>query len=734
MSAAADAAVVPRQLPRGSRDFLGRDSELHAILADIDLSVSEGAVPVISISGPPGVGKSLLAIHATHLASTSFPGGQLYYDFRSKVTAYESPMAVMAMFLRALGVSRESIPRGRVERLALYRSLIAASQVQLLLDNAVTVEQVEDLLPAYPTSMATVTGRPRLDRLDATLSVELKALPSADAANLLKRLIDPVRQEALSVSEAEAIAQICGGVPTAIRVVASYLRSNHATSVEVVTSDLKDYKKRHALLRRSVPEITASLQLSYDTLDASARQVLHNVTELGLSQIPVWLVAGAMGADLADVTQSLNALCDANFAERRRYQAEGHLLLSDIVAAFVGDLVVEHPVTDPRHTVQEAVRTLFQLASQSRTSLQPWNAGDTMPAGDARSTASNIDARMQEAEASFIPVLEKAAEHQLWSDATSLADALMSFFEIHAAWEHWEIAARIGYDAAMAATDYSRAAEFSRQIGRVHRESGDWRTAEAAFSESVRLFKVAGDHSGEANALRGLGTILRYRGKFREAKDVLAISNEMSTEARDRHGSASSLRSLALLARDEGETAHAIALAEQALALFREIVDVKGQAATLRNLGILYREEGRISDSLSSAEASLRLCADLGDPRGTASGLRNRGDTHLRVGRLEDAERDYLDSLHAFAELGDKHWQAATLVSLGTLHVAKRNVLGAVEFYEQALANYKTLGDLPRAIETLRALERCAEVLGATDDRMSYRSAVGELERLLAAG
>lgn len=66
---------VPRQLPPDVQDFIGRAKESKA-LSRLLSSPGRSSVPVIAISGAPGVGKTALALHVGHLAAPSFPDGQ----------------------------------------------------------------------------------------------------------------------------------------------------------------------------------------------------------------------------------------------------------------------------------------------------------------------------------------------------------------------------------------------------------------------------------------------------------------------------------------------------------------------------------------------------------------------------------------------------------------------------------------------------------------------------------
>ncbi len=105
------------QLPAPPPDFTGRAGAIEALARRMPAAI----LAVTVITGPPGVGKTALAVKAAHLASAEFPDGQLYASLGG-IEQAKPALDILGELLRSLGVPQERIPAGLAERAALYRS------------------------------------------------------------------------------------------------------------------------------------------------------------------------------------------------------------------------------------------------------------------------------------------------------------------------------------------------------------------------------------------------------------------------------------------------------------------------------------------------------------------------------------------------------------------------------------------------------------------------------------
>ncbi|MFK4083495.1 helix-turn-helix domain-containing protein [Kribbella sp. NPDC020789] len=157
---------VPHELPADVQDFTGRADEVRRLVALL------AAPGVIVITGPAGIGKTALAVHAARRVTS--PAGEIFVDARS------SPMPEPVAAL-------------------------------VVLDGVESPEQV----PKATAGAVVVTSRNPLN-VASSNQIELAGLPAPDAVELLCRLAGAERWRADPGSTHEVV-ELCKGSPSALR-------------------------------------------------------------------------------------------------------------------------------------------------------------------------------------------------------------------------------------------------------------------------------------------------------------------------------------------------------------------------------------------------------------------------------------------------------------------------------------------------------------------------------------
>ncbi|MFD3601636.1 tetratricopeptide repeat protein [Streptomyces sp. NPDC058656] len=272
---------LPAQLPADVPDFAGRDPELSALdrlLAAAADSPTAGAVSVVS--GTAGVGKTALAVHWAHRTRHRFPDGQLYVNLRGYDPERPMPPGdALTRFLTVLGVPGDAVPLDVDDRASRFRTELADRRMLVVLDNALSEEQVRPLLPGSPACSVVVTSRDSLTGLVAlhgARRIALGPLPPPDAVALLRTLVG-ARVDA-EPGPAAALAEQCARLPLALRVAAELAVAHPSSRLADLVAELADQQRRLDLLdaggdRRAAVE--AVFSWSYERLPAPAARTFR---------------------------------------------------------------------------------------------------------------------------------------------------------------------------------------------------------------------------------------------------------------------------------------------------------------------------------------------------------------------------------------------------------------------------------------------------------------------------
>lgn len=225
------APIVPFQIPAAPADLTGRERETRELAARLAHrgTGGEGAGPTV-LSGQPGIGKTVLALHAAHAVREAFPGGVLYADLHASGGKPARPGDVLGSFLRACGMPARTLPSGLDDRAALLRSLLADRATLFVLDDAASVEQIRPLLPGPGAGAALITARTRLNELGGVAHIEPGAL-APDAGLRLLGAIAGAARTAAEPSAAAELVRLCEGLPLALRVAGTRLAARPGRGV-----------------------------------------------------------------------------------------------------------------------------------------------------------------------------------------------------------------------------------------------------------------------------------------------------------------------------------------------------------------------------------------------------------------------------------------------------------------------------------------------------------------------
>ena len=691
----------PSQLPVDVGDFIGRTGLVGQIER---LLVDDRRVPVVALSGLPGVGKTALAVHAAHRLAGRFPDGQLYVNLHGATAGLRplAPLEVLGRFLRALGTDPAVVPAELEEASGLFRSRVAGRRLLLVLDNAVDAAQVVPLLPASAGCGVLVTSRRVLASLDGASHLRLDALTPGEAVELLGRVAGRERVTA-EPQAAVALARCCGWLPLALRIAGARLAARPAWPVSALVERMADAQGRLDELEVAEVGVRASFQVSYQQLrdgsEALDRLAAEAFGLLGLLDgpevgVPVAARLLDVGEDAAE--RALERLVDAQLLETPQ---PGRYRMHDLLRLYARELAGQQHLEAVRagaltralgFYVASAWRTLA-LLRPSEYRLAPiddrWRTGG-LELADERSALRWLEVER----ANLLAAVQQAAATPCIPGELTiqLARALGGFYWVRSHWDDWARAAQTALEVARRVDDRAAQAQLHNDLGLARWRQGRYDQALASLQQSLAVRRKLGDRRGEAASVNNLSLVYEWQGRHEQAVACLQESLAIWRELGDRHGQAISLGNLGNNYERLGRYEEALACQEESLATLCELDDRVGLARGLTNLGGGYERLGRYDEALVSLQKGLAIYRELGDPDGQAFCLNDLGIVHRRQGRYEEALCCQRRSLAIRRELGDAHCEAeslrelgVTLWALGRLDEARAHWLEAVATFER---------------------------------------------------
>jgi DNA-binding SARP family transcriptional activator len=643
---AADPALAPPrpadpgQLPTDVPDFTGRNDELHR-LRELLRSAGDrpGSVPVTSVTGPGGIGKTALAVHVAHQVADHFPDGRLFLSLGGMSGQPAAPADLLARLLRDLGAEPGSIPSAASERETQFRSMLAGRRVLLVLDDARDATQVRPLLPGSAGCAVLVTSRNTLGDLTVAALVPLPELARDEGRELFVSIAgrgqDP--DEAL---------RYCAGLPLAIRIAAARLAANPSWSVADLVSRLAVEHSRLTELRAGDLAVRASFRLSYQYLPAEQAQAF---TLLGLAAPGSLTLAPAMnllGLDEPDTAAALEPLTRVHMLSEPE---PGRFRLHDLLRVFAAELSDSELSGDERSratrrlvewyaaTLRAASLVMSPGRSRVAHGVDPDVADDAVAVPEFATHAEALS-WCQTEEATLLWAIETAAAHA-WHDLTmTIAGHVTAYYSISGNPHAFLTIQRLGSSAALATGNDVAYSTFQNARGGGLCFAGDYEAAIECFREALRVRRKLGDTRGQAGTLSNMGNVYYHLKRFEEARDNFDQSRAITERTGDRAFLAVVTMNAASARLYLGELEEAVALCTDGIALSVESGDKYVEGGTWSSRGEALRRLGRLDESLENLRKALAILDELGNGhRHQIEALECMAATLTDLGRAEEA-------------------------------------------------------------------------------------------------
>lgn len=645
LSGATTPVPAPAQLPPAV-PLLGRADDVAAVDA-----ATTGAVGPCVITGPPGVGKTALAVAWAAERAARFPDGQLFADLRGFSTdPPRDPGGVLDGFVRALGGDPRHL-RGLSERTATYRSLLAGRRMLVVLDNARDTEQVRPLLPGVPECQVIVTSRDRLTGLsvrDHARRVVLGPLTEEESLAVLAG-------DRADDDRWRAVARRCGHLPLLLRIAAERLRDDPAAMPHLasVASSVPSLD----LLETGDPQSSARTVLSWSYL-ALSPDAAAAFRALGVNPAPT-IDRGGLAVLAGLSTEAVRPAVD------------------ELLRAF---LVEDHGGWLAQHDV---------LAGYARECAQAESEGSSGRTGAADRAVADLVRY-------YSSMVSRA---RTWTD---LGEPVEEFGTVDHAHE-WLTACLEPVAAVMVAAPgisdedlpvlAKKLVIVASRRGRIHLAD---RMGAAARAAALR----SGDTVGLATAEWVTGSLLGRTGDpaaldhFEQAARLIATTDDRDTEMIISNNHAVELYALGRLP----------AALERFIHAKQMFVQVKRQhhreLVVDSNIGEVLRVLGRIDEAEQLLEQTVRAAEARGLPELASKPLVNLAAIHLERGELAAAER-VLDRYHVVTVAGiDREYECEVLLLRGRIALTVGDLAAAGEACAQAALLAEQVGVLRLRVDS----------------------------------
>jgi predicted ATPase/DNA-binding SARP family transcriptional activator/Flp pilus assembly protein TadD len=655
-SGAARRQPIATNLLASTTPLVGRDTEL----AELSGFLAEPAVRLVTLVGPPGIGKSSLALAIAAQERERFPQGVFVVELATVAPAADQLPTSIAELLAtriadAMGYPFADENRERSQQLLDYlrdRAVcLVLDNFEHLLDGANLLAQI---LKSAPRVTMLVTSRESLRMYEEQVypvrglafSAELAAEEDAAVQLFLQRARRVRPDFALRAADMPHMTTIChlaAGMPLALALAAAQvdglslaaIAGELGESLNLLETEWRDVPLRHRSMR-------AALEASWSQLAGEEQELFSRLSVFhGGFTRPAASKVGAPEMSQPALRRILAALGAKSFLSYEtaadRYQ------IHELLRQFAAEKLALSP--ELASEVLDRHSSTFCTFLQERS--EDWHTARQMEALEAvKPEAENI---------------RRAWERSLLrGEWEQLAQAMDSW-----RWYHqWRL--QIG--------------EFDRVCQAVVRRTDSQAAAETSrATDALRL---------RAKALTWLGWSAPERSEaLRKLDEALNLLARLEGRGHDiRLERALALRERALRLMGGGDLHRAQQDQAQSLALFQALGHPWGIAQSLAGLGLLDWRTGDYEAALEKMQRALAIRQTLGDRRAEAESKHGLGLIYRGRGRLDEAEQLQRQALDLGQRVGDRMALTRYKINLARTLLLQGNQAEAQQLARECLA------------------------------------------------
>ncbi|WP_260337496.1 tetratricopeptide repeat protein [Phytomonospora endophytica] len=763
----AQSGVVSVQpaIPPPPPTFSGRSREIHELCGWIASQLTSGRPTVVTIDGPPGVGKTALAARIAHQVGNL--GEPMEKQFFGHLRGFDpnlppaDPEAVINEVLKLLGVDDDKIHsrRALTEKSALLSESLKDKTVLIVLDNAASPDQVAPLLPEHPGCVLLVTSRHRLNLSHRSIKAStLHPLDLADSLHLLRHYDSGNRIDSDLESAEVLAAEMCARLPLELNSLGRQLRQKQ-------TWNLADHVSR---LRKLPSEETGIASAgSYYSLSEEHRRLFRLMSLHPGADFTQYDAMALSDCSKTEAEGALEALWTVNLLDIR---TPGRYQYHDLHKAYARKLLADQDRESIQKAGLAALRDYYRSMAAAAMDIYAPYTKHRRPSvnepTEPHPTVASVDhARgwLDSERTTLLAITLEAAASGEGRFVNDMSATLVRYLDYASRWGDAEL---LHSTALKVADDRSRCLALDA-LGGVYWRQQRYDKALEHYEEACRAARESGNQAVEAGARGNLGNISEILGRFRAAaahyEAALELASAAGTVATEGH----LLGALGGLYFRLGEYRRSLGYGERALLKLGDGSNSPIEAMVLANTGAVLDRLGRSREAVQPYERALEISQTQGSRPVEAAVRTNFGVALLGIGEFSEAFEQFTEAKRISNEDGnvlleaicsenlanfyreqgdqeralDEHHLVLEKIGPETdkpMHIQVLNDLGttllqlgrhaqALDNYRQALAFAIELED---RYEQARALEGIGDVSAALDESSNARTYWDDAQRL----
>ena len=595
-------------LPASLTVMLGREREVESLNKILD---SDG-VRIVTIVGPPGVGKTRLALHIAGQAEKRFSDGVIFVN----LTAVIQPELVMTAIASTMEIQKSST----VSILDTLKTELCKKNLLLVLDNfeqvVETAPQLVPLLGGAPNIKILVTSREAL-RVRGEHEFPLAPLPVPNDSFLDSAVVQLFIERARAVKPdfeirtetASHVAEIChrlDGLPLAIELAAARVNTLSLSAM------IEQFDRRFEWLTRGDRNLPAwrqtlrgTIEWSYNLLSLQERALLNRLSVFN----------GGWTLEAAEEVCSDNTLC-----------APSNIL--ELLMQLVDKSLVTVEIESGRYQFLETLRQFAHEKLKESGELElvcqqhcEYYLMFTQSVSPHLSQGGN--------QVYWLNVMERehdnsrAALTYISAEPQRAVIAIMKYCV--ALWKFWLLhghltEGRQWMEKALLLdpSPTTQRADVLRCLSDFCVSQGDYKRAQACEEEGMTISKALNDEEGMFSSIAGLATLVGMQGNFSQAADLL----EQAVAYRRRMGSVNEmlplLNNLAIASRRLGNVERARTLYTESIENSRKLGNQRTLGHALHGLGEVLKELKQFDEAVQVERESISIRNQMGDWKGVA--------------------------------------------------------------------------------------------------------------------